>query len=274
MFARKACSCSRLIHPMSVFRRIIKEMLVRRPLSVKAPFALLEHLPRAFVQGSGSVPNSPFEPSNVRQEGLLVLEADPPDAEYLNSPFKPSNVRPEGLLVLEADPLDVGFTTDHQRDARSSPAQCKSPVYPARAFATSIRTRPQTVYLNSPFEPSNVRPEGLLVLEADPPDVGFPTNHLRDARSSPARCKSPVYTARAFATSIRSRPQAVYLNSPFEPSNVCPEGLLVLEADPPDVSFPTDHQRDARSSPAQCKSPVYTARAFATSIRSRLRQCT
>ncbi|KAF6198776.1 hypothetical protein GE061_006798 [Apolygus lucorum] len=56
MFARKACSCSRLIHPMSVFRRIIKEMLVRRPLSVKAPFALLEHLPRAFVRGSGSEP--------------------------------------------------------------------------------------------------------------------------------------------------------------------------------------------------------------------------
>ncbi|KAF6215504.1 hypothetical protein GE061_010258 [Apolygus lucorum] len=109
MFAWEACSCSRLIHPMSVFRRIIRDARLS-PAQCKSLFT------QRLIVG------------NARGVSTVVLVRG---SGSENSRFKPSNVRPEGLLVLEADPPDVGFPTNHQRDARSSPAQCKSPVYTA-----------------------------------------------------------------------------------------------------------------------------------------------
>ncbi|KAK9882332.1 hypothetical protein WA026_020853 [Henosepilachna vigintioctopunctata] len=43
--------------------------------------------------------------------------------------------------------------------------------------------------VNSPLEPSKVRKGGSFVFVVDPPAVGFPPNHQRDARFPLAQCK-------------------------------------------------------------------------------------
>ncbi|KAK9873485.1 hypothetical protein WA026_022896 [Henosepilachna vigintioctopunctata] len=53
--------------------------------------------------------------------------------------------------------------------------------------------------VNSPLEPSKVRKGGSFVFVVDPPAVGFPPNHQRDARSPLAQCKhhrlfTPIFT--------------------------------------------------------------------------------
>ncbi|KAK9870622.1 hypothetical protein WA026_008182 [Henosepilachna vigintioctopunctata] len=55
--------------------------------------------------------------------------------------------------------------------------------------------------VNSPLEPSKVRKGGSFVFVVDPPAVGFPPNHQRDACSPLAQCKHHMLFTPIFAES-------------------------------------------------------------------------